>query len=266
MKVVNLVNEMNFLKHGQGLFITGTDTGVGKTVVTAAIAALLAESGRQVSVYKPIQTGVVGNAPDDLSFVRAAVNNESFLCTGCSYRLEAPLAPAIAAKLEDVEIEPEKLVNHYRDLASSADVTLVEGAGGLLVPIREGYLMSELARDLNLPLLVVTRPGLGTLNHTFLTIEAARQRGLNVAGVVISGFPKIPDLAEQTNPEVLVRLTGTSLLGVFPWLHELSVEGLQPGSLARMAEEALVPALGGCFDPRIFLCELDDRAGLSSNS
>ena len=241
----------------RGLFITGTDTGVGKTVVTAAIASLLVNLRRRVSVYKPIQTGTDAGDSGDLSFVRAVVGDRQFLQTGSAYQLKAALAPSVAAHLENVSIAKEKLLRGYKDLESVTDVMLVEGAGGLLVPIDEGYLMADLARDLGLPIVVVVRPGLGTINHTVLTVEAAKRRGLVVFGLVICNFPVTPDLAARTNPEVLVGSTTVPLLGVIPHLSDLSVEGLEAGSLAHVVERALAPALGGCFSSQEFLAGLN---------
>ena len=242
---------------GRGLFITGTDTGVGKTVVTAAIASLLLKLRRRVSVYKPIQTGTDAGDSGDLSFVRSVVGDRQFLQTGSAYQLKAALAPSVAAHLENVSIVKEKLLRGYEDLESTADVVLVEGAGGLLVPIDESYLMADLARDLDLPLLVVVRPGLGTINHTVLTVEAARRRDLAVSGLVICDFPATPNIAARTNPEVLVGSATVPLLGVIPHLSDLSVEGLEAGSLAHVVKGALAPALGGCFSSEEFLARLN---------
>lgn len=235
------------------LFVTGTDTGVGKTVVTAAIAALAVAAGRRVAVLKPAQTGVAPGEPGDLEFVEAAAGPSPLLRTACPYRLRAPLAPAVAAPLEGVRIDPEAIARCYGDLVREADVMLVEGAGGLLVHLAAGFLMADLARELALPLLIVVRPGLGTLNHTALTVEAARARGIDVAGVVISGYPAEPDLAARTNPALLVELTGAPLVGVLPQIEGLSTEGLRPAGLAAAAHGALAPALGGAFDAARFL-------------
>lgn len=236
--------------------MTGTDTGVGKTVVTAAIASLFVDLGRRVGVYKPIQTGSDADDSGDLSFIRAAVGNRQFLQTDSAYNLKAALAPAVAARLEDVNIVRERLIGRYRDLASVTDIVLVEGAGGLLVPIDEGYLMADLARDLGLSIVVVTRPSLGTINHTVLTVEAARRRGLVVAGLVICDFPATPDIAARTNPAVLVSSATAPLMGVIPHLYELSVEGLKVSDLAHVAAVSLAPSLGGCFNCEKFLAQL----------
>lgn len=231
------------------LFVTGTDTGVGKTVVTAAIAALAVAAGRRTAVYKPAQTGVGPGEPGDLEFVRAAADGSPLLRTDCAYRLREPLAPSVAARLEGKAVEPSRLAETYARLSEGADTILVEGAGGLLVPLAHGYLMADLARDLGLPVLVVARPGLGTLNHTALTVGTARARGLEVAGIVLSGFPLDPDLATATNPREIERLTAARLLGAMPAMPGLDTERCAvPDGFASLAQRWLAPELGGTFD------------------
>lgn len=242
------------------LLVTGTDTGVGKTVVAAAVAACAVARGRSVAVFKPVQTGVEPGEPGDVDFVRAAAGPSPLLAEGCAYRLRAPLAPAVAARLEGVVIDPQVLRRRYAALSAGADVALVEGAGGLLVPLAEGYATADLARDLGLAALIVARPSLGTLNHTALTVEAARARGLRVAGVVLSGFPGDPGLAERTNPREIVGLTGAELWGVLPAITGLDTERLQPRDLSARARAGLAPALGGTFDPDTWMRTLERGA------
>lgn len=239
-----------------GFFITGTDTGVGKTVVTAAIASLAVGAGRRTAVYKPVQTGVPDEDGDDLAFVRATAGESPLLRTACAYRLRAPLAPSVAAGLEGVHIDVAALLNAYRDVAADAEVTIAEGAGGLLVPLSDDYLMADLVRDLGLPLLIVTRPALGTLNHTALTVEAARRRGLEVAGLVICDYPADPDRAARTNPALLVQMTGAPLLGVLPHLDGMDTDRRAPAGLASVAAASLAPLLGGRLRPEAFLAGL----------
>jgi len=134
---------------------------------------------------------------------------------------------------------------------------LVEGAGGLLVEVVEGFFWADLAARLGLPLVAVVRPGLGTLNHSALTVEAARSRGLNVAGVVIVGFPQAPGEVERTNPAELERIVNVPLLGVLPFDPALDVEAGRPGNLRAWASASLAPALGGNFDAARFLSGLE---------
>ena len=161
-----------------GYFIIGTDTGVGKTFVTAALAAALRARGRDVTVFKPVQSGA---SADDSS------GDAALLGADCIYAFAAPLAPLVAARAEGRAIELELILERARALAHEHELLLVEGAGGLLVPLGEEFNLADLAVALGLPLVVVARAGLGTVNHTLLTIEAARARGLEIAGVVLNG-------------------------------------------------------------------------------
>jgi dethiobiotin synthetase len=238
------------------LFITGTDTGVGKTVATAAIGWALAASGRRVAVLKPAQTGVAADEPGDAEFVLAALGSAQPQATACLYRLRAPAAPLVAARAEGVTLDLDRIRDAFAALRASHDAVLVEGAGGLLVPLLEGLSMADLAATLGLPVVIVARPGLGTINHTLLTVEAARARGLTVLGVVLSGWPISPDLATRTNPALICALGQVPLLGVLPEDPALSVERLAPGALRAWAVDALAPPLGGRFDAAAFLASV----------
>jgi dethiobiotin synthetase len=231
-----------------GVFVTGTGTGVGKTVVAAALARTLRRAGLGVAAMKPAQTGTSEGA-DDLAFVQLAGGVPAARCSA-TYSLRLPLAPSVAARMEGIRLEPERIVDDFRRLRRQADVVVVEGAGGLLVPFNDSADMADLASALEVPLLIVALPGLGTLNHIALTVEAARARGLDVAGVVLSGFPsgpELPGLAEATNPREVEELAG-----VVPHLPGLDVDrGIVPSAF----EPApwLAPSLGGTFDHAAFL-------------
>ena len=244
------------LVNSGGLFITGTDTGVGKTATVAAIGIALQAAGRRVVPFKPAQTGWQDGVTADALFVQRVLSNGEPLDAVCPYRLARPLAPAIAARLEGTEVDVEQIVDAFESLRARYDTVLVEGAGGLLVELRDGYTMAGLAARLNLPLVVVARPGLGTLNHMALTVEAARRRALPIAGLVISGFPTQPGLAERTNPAELVRMTNLPLLGVLPYDLELDVESGRAGGIHSWAVDALAPELGGHFNQERFLAGL----------
>jgi dethiobiotin synthetase len=203
----------------RGIFITGTDTGVGKTVVAATVARLLRMKGLSVGVMKPVTSGcreVSGRlVSDDATLLSYAAG------IPCSddvalYRLRAPLAPSEAARLDGVKIDFSVIKAAFARLASIYDYVIVEGAGGLMVPLSGGLLIADLARELELPLLVVARPGLGTINHTVLTCYAAQQLGLQVAGVIINGMPDQPDRAEKGASHHIGSLCGASILGVWP--------------------------------------------------
>ncbi|MFN3648302.1 MAG: dethiobiotin synthase [Armatimonadota bacterium] len=202
-----------------GIFVTGTDTGVGKTVVTASLVAELRRRGHDAGAMKPVETGIdpaADPALRDAERLRRAAGAVDPPELVCPLTLREPLAPSVAARLEGREVELEPLFAAYRELRRRHDLLFVEGAGGLGVPLRDDYLMSDLARDLELPVLVVARPSLGTINHTLLTVRFARSAGLRVMGVVISGYPDDPDLAERTSPAEIERLAGTPILGIVP--------------------------------------------------
>ena len=217
------------------LFVTGTDTGVGKTVVTAALAARAA-AGR-VAVVKPAQTGVTADEPGDLQEVRRLTGLDD-LHEGV--RVLEPLAPTTAGRRQGVALPSvDEHALTIEKLAADRDLVLVEGAGGLLVGLDDdGNDLADLAARLETPFafVVVARAGLGTLNHAGLTVEALRARGLPIAGLVIGSWPAEPDLAEQCNLDDLPTTTGVPVIGRIP-------EGA--GALDR---EAFVAAAAGWFD------------------
>lgn len=202
---------------GAGLFITGTDTAVGKTLVTGALARVLLQRGLRVGVMKPCESGVSAVAASDAAFLMRMAQCQSPLAQVCPYRLRDPLAPAIAAERDGVVIQCDHLRSCYDRLAAAHDIVLVEGAGGLLVPVAENIFMRDIARLLELPLLVVARAGLGTLNHTLLTLEAIAQAGLDCVGIVLNTLASPVGDAERTNPDALRRYARAPLLGVLPW-------------------------------------------------
>ncbi len=241
----------------KGIFITGTDTGVGKTVITAALALSLKGSGLDVGVMKPLQSGSSLPGMTDIEFLRIVLDEKEHSPDDCIYSFEAPLSPDAAARLAGETIDTERIKSAYERLASSRDVVLVEGAGGLLVPIADGYLMADLARDLSLPLIIVARPGLGTINHTALTIECARGRGLSVLGFVINAFPGSPDPAERTNPGAILGQTEAPLLGVYPEDSSLGVAEGALGAMEGLSRRAFAPLLGGEFNVSEFFSRLE---------
>jgi dethiobiotin synthetase len=193
--------------------VTGTDTGVGKTVVTAALAV----RDGSVAVVKPTQTGVAADEPGDLAEV-TRLTGVTDVHEGV--RLREPLAPTTAARRDGVSLPSVKAqAQVIDDLAQDRDLVLVEGAGGLLVGLdADGNNLADLAACLSSPfdIVVVARAGLGTLNHTGLTIEALRKRGLPIQGLVIGSWPTEPDLAEQCNLEDLPDVTGVPVIGRVP--------------------------------------------------
>lgn len=203
----------------RGIFVTGTDTGVGKTIVAATLARLLRMNGVSVGVMKPVTSGCHEEhgllVSDDARLLCQAADVEPSDDVA-PYRLREALAPSEAARIDGVRIAFSRIKDGFERLAASYEYVIVEGAGGLMVPLCGGLLVADLARELELPLLVVGRPGLGTINHTVLTCFAAQQLGLQVAGVIINGMPEAPDLAEQSAPHQIGSLCGTAVLGVWP--------------------------------------------------
>lgn len=208
---------------GKGLFITGTDTGVGKTFFACGLAALLKDSGYRVGVMKPAETGCEERdgklVPQDAIRLREASGCDEPLEKICPYRLPEPLAPSIAAERAGVRIDAGHLLNVYGDISSKHDLTLVEGAGGLMVPLLPSYTYADLARVLKLPLLVVAANKLGAINHLLLTLEHARCKGLTVLGYVLNSVANDNSLAAETNREVLAGLTGVQCLGELPFIE-----------------------------------------------
>ncbi len=243
----------------KAVFITGTDTGVGKTAVTAALAALLSEKGLVTGVIKPFQTGTELEGLSDAEFVYALLGRDCVLSEVSPCRLKAPLSPYRAAAIEGVDLPLERVIEHTRDYISRNDVTLIEGAGGLCVPITRSYMMADLAVDLDVPVVIVARPGLGTLNHTALSLEYARQRGAQVLGVVINGFPEPADVASATNPAVLRDVFSVDILGVIPHFPALDVEGGSFSGLKDIGESCFSPLFGGKFSVDAFLEGLSEK-------
>lgn len=235
------------------LLVTGTDTGVGKTVVTAAVAALARTRGASVAAVKPAQTGVRPGQPGDLDEVRrlAGVTDLHEFS-----RYTDPLSPATAARL--AALPAPDLATCAEGIRSlGRDLVLVEGAGGLLVPYDEdGSTLADLAWKLEAPVLVVTRPDLGTLNHTALTLEAMAHRGIELAGVVIGAWPRRPGLDHLCNVRDLETVAGRPLAGALPE----RAGRLDASEFLSAARDGLAPAFGGAFDALRFREDCQARA------
>jgi dethiobiotin synthetase len=201
--------------------VTGTGTGVGKTVVAAAIARTLAAGGQRVAVFKPAVTGLDDPAADgpksgvgmdisahrpDHEVLRAAAGSGQRDREVAPYRYGPPMSPHLAATLSGEEISPERLLDAARAAADGADALVCEGIGGLLVPLAPRYSVRDLAVELGFPLVIAASAGLGTINHTLLTIEAARAAGLEVAAVVLTPWPDEPDEIGRSNRETIAAL------------------------------------------------------------
>jgi dethiobiotin synthetase len=191
-----------------GVFVTGTGTEVGKTVVAAAIARSAAAPGRHVAVFKPAVSGLaeLNGTPPDHELLRAAASSHQTDDEICPYRYGPALSPHLAANLAGEAIDPALLLAAARSAADGADRIVCEGVGGFLVPLAPGYLVRDLAAELGLPVAIAASPGLGTINHTLLTIEAVRAAGLEVASVVLTPWPDWPRELERGNREAIAEL------------------------------------------------------------
>jgi dethiobiotin synthetase len=197
----------------RGLFITGTDTGVGKTVLAAAIVAALRARGAPVKALKPVITGLDEPPDPDWPPDHELLANAAD-CTPeqvSPLRYGPPVSPHLAAKLSARPISPARLRGATYAAARNGEALIVEGVGGLLVPIADNFDVRALVVDLGLPLLIAARPGLGTINHTLLTLEAARNVALNVAGVVLTPWPENPGEIERSNHETIARRGGVAV-------------------------------------------------------
>jgi dethiobiotin synthetase len=224
-------------------FVTGTDTGVGKTLAAAALCQEDRKAGRTVLYAKPVQTGLERAQAGDAAFVAAAAKVPVVECL----RFAEPLAPAVAAERAGAVIDVDALLTDLAKAGDGFDRVVVEGAGGLLVPLSGDVTMADLAVALGAGLVLVTRPTLGTLNHTALTLEAAHARGLPVDGLVISGWPAHPGVTEETNLERLCAMA--PVLGLLPSYPDLDTA--DPATAP--AELALITTIGGfCADPAGF--------------
>jgi dethiobiotin synthetase len=187
-------------------FVTGTGTEVGKTVVAAVIARTLAAEGNRIAVFKPAVTGLDEDGEPDHALLRRAAGSAQSDEEIAPYRYGPPASPHLAAALAGEEIDPTRLREGARAAAASADLLVCEGVGGFLVPLSGTYLVRDLAVDLGLPVVIAASPGLGTINHTLLSVEAARAAGLTVEMVVLTPWPESPGAIERSNRETIEAL------------------------------------------------------------
>jgi dethiobiotin synthetase len=223
--------------------ITGTDTGIGKTTVASVIAATLRRRGIEVGVIKPVETGCSPGRdgefePADALRLRWFAERADAVDVICPVRLPEPLAPTVAARRAGVELSAATLIAAVETHAASCRVQLVEGAGGLLVPIAGRQTFADLAAACDLALIVVVGNRLGCVNHAALTLRWAASAGLRIAGYVINTLQREPDLAMQTNAELLAEVLGPSL-GVVPWLGEVACTEAERQRLADLGERHL---------------------------
>lgn len=201
----------------QGFFVTGTGTGVGKTVVAAAIASAAAATGRSVAVFKPAVSGLDEDGEPDHELLRRAARSAQSDDEIAPYRYGPPVSPHLAAELAGEPIDPGRLRAATAAAALGAEMLVVEGVGGLMVPLTPDYLVRNLAAELGLPVVIAASPGLGTINHTLLSLEAAWAAELEVAAVVLTPWPQDPETIHRSNREAIESFGGVDVL-VLPLL------------------------------------------------
>ena len=214
---------------GKGVFVTGTDTGVGKTIVTASLVSLLIDDGFDAGVMKPVETGCPKKngrlVPRDAAFLRVVSESKDSLSLINPYRFSKPLAPLIAAEIDHKQIKIRKISLAYEKLKKKHDITFVEGAGGLLVPLTGKLTNLDLILKLALPIIVVVGSKLGAVNHTLLTLNWARKNGIKIIGLVINQPNRSPSpgksLAEKTNPMLIRSFARVPILGEVPHIPSI---------------------------------------------
>jgi dethiobiotin synthetase len=238
----------------KGFFITGTDTGVGKTIITAALVKLAKHLGFRATGMKPVETGCQKAAdsrqhtadgdicliPSDGKFLREMSGTDESLELITPVRFENPLAPMPASEREGVEADVDKIIGSFRALTQKYDVLIVEGVGGIMVPIRKDYSVMDMAKTFGLPVIVVARPGLGTINHTLLTVHYALREGIILAGVIINyAYSPEDTIAERTNPSILKEICPVPILGIFPYLKDLKTDTIEKAALTNLDLEII---------------------------
>lgn len=235
----------------KGIFITGTDTGIGKTVVSAGLALTLKHKDLDVGIMKPIQSGSRGDT--EFLIKATGIKDEIELINPCYFK--KPLAPLTASEIEGVQIDITAIKNAFEELCRRHDIVIVEGIGGLLVPLTENYFVSDLILELDIPVIVVSRPGLGTINHTLLTIKHAQESGIDIIGIIFNDTKRVVRqahhaLAEKTNPSVIERLSGVPILGTLPYVSSVSVSDCKLGELGkRFSKSIKIPPLTTILSP-----------------
>ena len=198
----------------KGIFITGTGTEIGKTVIAGCLAATLKHTGINVGVMKPISSGDT----NDALFLKLAAQVDDPLTLINPITLKYPLAPSVSARIQDVEIDINDIDNAYTILSEKYDFLILEGVGGIAVPIKDDYLVAHLIHHYQLPVLIVADVGLGTINHTLLTVSFARLFGIRINGIILNLLQlENEGIAEKTNPIEIEKLTQVPVLGVVPY-------------------------------------------------
>lgn len=228
-----------------GFFVTGTDTGIGKTVVAGALIMALRAKGINACGMKPVETGckrINGTLiPSDGTFLKQIARMDDPIEHITPFCFETPAAPSVASEIEKGDIDIRLIKERFQNLQKKYQPVIVEGVGGLLVPIKNDYFVIDLVRELALPLIVVSRPSLGTINHTLLTVNYALKEGIKVAGIIIN-FSNRPEntAAEKTNPAVIRKLSPVPVIGTFPYLENLEDETIKKAALTNICAEIIL--------------------------
>lgn len=221
-----------------GIFITGTDTNVGKTVIAAGLAGALKNKGHSIGVMKSIQSGAgIRNGKlysPDAELMTKVIENKDEMELICPYLLKEAMAPGIAAEIEGINIDIDTIKNIYIELEKRYDFVIVEGAGGIAVPVKKRFLISDLIKYIDIPAIIVAYAGLGTINHTVLTIEYARKSGIKIIGIIINNY--IGGSVEDKNPGIINELTGIPILGIIPNDPSICSEKGVPGNVVSLVE------------------------------
>ena len=207
-------------------FITGVDTDIGKTFVTKGLALAFEKTGKKVGVYKPLQSSAIKTAEGYVAPDLKAVKDLSpSITTMCSYLLEGDVSPALAARLAGIQIDIEKIKYDFKNFSAQNEITLVEGAGGILAPATDNMLCADLIRALDIPIIIVSVPFLGRLNHTLLTIHYAKTMGINIKGIIINKVPNSTnDLATKNFIDELKRYTDVEILCEIHQIEQSEIE------------------------------------------
>ena len=219
-------------------FITGTDTAVGKTLVSVSLAAYFSlREGLRVGVMKPFETGLPADRtelfPCDAKSLKEASGSSDDLSTITPFTFELPLAPETASILEHKEIDLGIVNRAFQGIVDTHDITIVEGAGGIMVPIKDNFFFADLIRQWALPAIVVSRLGLGAINHTLLTCRALQSLGVTIIGVILNDMEGKDEPAARTNPEILKKYLTVPILGIYPTVKDTEREALDRELCAR---------------------------------
>lgn len=217
----------------KGIFVSGTDTEIGKSFVTASLAGILAKKGIDVGVFKPMMSGAKREDILSDAYILKQFSQDPLPLEKINpFQFDEPLAPYVASKRAGQSISLTEVLDAWYTIRDQHDFYLIEGAGGLAVPLGEHFLVADLAKEIGYPLLIVARPNLGTINHTLLTVHYARSIGLDVLGVIINGLRTPAGVAEQTNPSLIEQFADVPVLAVLPW-----IEHPTPEEMIRVAEK-----------------------------